>query len=263
MSELVPRAPTIFFGHGSPMNALGGCFADAWRSLGEAMPRPKAVLMVSAHWYIEETAVTAMAEPRTIHDFYGFPRPLYEMSYPAPGDAWLAGRVADILAPVRVRRDEDWGLDHGTWSVLAHVWPKADVPIVQLSIDRTQPAAFHYGLGQRLAELRDEGVIIAGSGDVVHNLRLMRRDGTNEPYEWAVAFNEEVKRDIASGDHGRLIEWERLGEAARLSIPTDEHWLPLLPVLGAADMGETPRFFTDAIELGSVSMLGVAFGLDR
>jgi 4,5-DOPA dioxygenase extradiol len=263
MSELVPRAPAIFFGHGSPMNALGGPFAAEWRALGETIPKPKAVLMVSAHWYVPETAVTAMAQPRTIHDFYGFPKSLYDIHYPAPGDTWLAERVADLAKPVAVRRDHDWGLDHGTWSVLMHVWPEADVPVVQLSIDRTKPASFHYELGARLAELRDEGVMIAGSGDVVHNLPLMRRDGRVEPFDWAVAFNEEVKRDIAGRDHARLLEWERLGEAAALSIPTDEHWLPLLYVLACQGQDEPASFFTDAIELGSISMLGVGFGLDR
>jgi len=262
MSERIPRAPAIFFGHGSPMNALGGPFADAWRAIGEAIPKPKAVLMVSAHWYVEETAVTAMTDPRTIHDFYGFPKPLYDMRYPAPGDPWLVDRAVDLLADLApVRRDHDWGLDHGTWSVLTHVWPDADVPIVQLAIDRTKPAAFHYAVGKRLAELRDEGVLIAGSGDVVHNLGLMRRDGGTQPFDWAVAFNEEVKRSIVTRDHERLMGWERLGEAAQLSIPTDEHWLPLLYVLGARGQDEAPAFFTDRIELGSVSMLGVGFGL--
>lgn len=261
MSELIPRAPAIFFGHGSPMNALGGPYAEAWRAIGAAIPRPKAVLMVSAHWYISETALTAMAEPRTIHDFYGFPKPLYNMRYPAPGDPWLVDRVTELLAPLPVRRDHDWGLDHGTWSVLAHAWPGADVPVVQLAIDRTRPGAFHYGLGRKLAELRDEGVLVAGSGDVVHNLSLMRRDGSSEPFDWAVAFNEEVKRDIAQANHERLLAWQSLGQAAALSIPTDEHWLPLLYVLGARGADEAPRFFTDAIELGSVSMLGVGFGL--
>lgn len=261
MSEFIPRAPAVFFGHGSPMNALGGPYAEAWRALGRAFPKPKAILMVSAHWYVPETAVTAMARPRTIHDFYGFPKPLYDIAYPAPGDAWLVERVSDILTPVAVRHDHDWGLDHGTWSVLAHAYPDADVPVVQLSIDHRQPAAFHYGLGRKLAELRDEGVLVAGSGDVVHNLRLMRRDGSNTPFEWASAFNDEVKRAIAQHDHASLLAWETLGEAAALSIPTDEHWLPLLYVLGARGEDEEAGFFTDAIELGSVSMLGVGFGI--
>jgi 4,5-DOPA dioxygenase extradiol len=262
MSERVERMPAIFFGHGSPMNALGGPYADTWRVVGAAMPRPKAILMVSAHWYVEEVAVTAMERPRTIHDFYGFPKPLYDIAYPAPGDLWLAERTADLLsdaAPVRL--DHDWGLDHGAWSVLMHAWPDADVPVVQLSIDRRQPGAFHYDLGRRLAELRDEGVLVAGSGDVVHNLRLMRRDGTNTPYDWAVQFNEEVKQAVLARDHAPLAAWETMGEAAQLSIPTDEHWLPLLYVLACQGEDEPVGFFNDRIDLGSVSMLGVAVGL--
>jgi 4,5-DOPA dioxygenase extradiol len=152
-------APAAFFGHGSPMNALGGPYAETWARLGRAFPRPKAILMVSAHWYVPETAVTAMSRPRTIHDFYGFPKPLYDIAYPAPGDPWLIERARDLLAPAVVRFDHDWGLDHGAWSVLMHAYPEADVPVVQLSIDRTQPARVHYEMGQRLAELRDEGVI--------------------------------------------------------------------------------------------------------
>jgi 4,5-DOPA dioxygenase extradiol len=251
--------PLLFFGHGSPMNALGGRFAQDWRALGENTPKPRAMLMVSAHWYIKETAATAMPDPQTIHDFSGFPPELYQMQYPAPGAPWLAERVAQLLAPTPVRQDGDWGLDHGAWSVLAHVWPDADVPIVQLSIDRTRAPAFHYELGRMLAPLRDEGVLIAGSGDVVHNLRLMRRDGV-APFDWAQRFHDRVKTAIANEDHAPLINYEALGEDAALSIPTPEHYLPLLYVLGARAPGETASFFTDALDLGSVSMLGVRFG---
>jgi 4,5-DOPA dioxygenase extradiol len=251
------KTPLIFFGHGSPMNALGGQFAQAWRALGETIPKPRAMLMVSAHWYIEETAVTAMQRPRTIHDFTGFPPELYQMQYPAPGAPWLAERVAQILAPTPVRQDSDWGLDHGTWSVLAHVWPDTDVPIVQLAIDATRAPAFHYELGRMLAPLRDEGVLIAGSGDVVHNLGLMRRDG--EAFDWATRFHDRVKTAILAEDHAALTEYDALGEDAALSIPTAEHYLPLLYVLGARAPGEPASFFTDALELGSVSMLGVRF----
>jgi len=261
LSELQPRLPALFFGHGSPMEALGGAYAEAWRRLGEALPRPRAILMVSAHWYIDATAVTAMAEPRTIHDFYGFPEELYRIAYPAPGDPWLAGRVANLLAPLEVRRDHDWGLDHGTWAVLRHFRPAADIPVAQLSIDRTRPPAFHFELGRRLRELRDEGVLVAGSGDVVHNLRAMRQGAG--PYDWAERFNDLVKRSIAAGDRTRLIDYAALGEDARLSIPTPDHYLPLLYVLGAAWDDEPAGFFTDAIELGSVSMLGVTVGTPR
>ena len=262
MSETVPHAPAIFFGHGNPMNALGGPFADQWRAIGAAMPKPKAVLMVSAHWFLEETAVTAMAQPRTIHDFYGFPKQLYDVAYPAPGDAWLCDRVTDLLTGITpVRADRDWGLDHGTWSVLAHVFPQADVPSIQLSIDATPPPEFHYAGGRRLAELRDEGVLIAGSGDVVHNLRAARLTGGVPPYDWAVRFNDEVKRALAAGDHASLMAGAQISADAALSIPTDEHWLPLLYVMGAAAADEQPTFFTDVIDAGSVSMLGIAYGL--
>ncbi len=262
MSERVPRAPAIFFGHGNPMNALGGPFADAWRELGAGLQRPKAILMVSAHWFVQQTAVTAMETPRTIHDFYGFPKPLYDIAYPARGDPWLAERVIDLLKPIPVARDQDWGLDHGTWSVLMHVFPGADIPVVQLAIDATQPPVFHYAVGQRLAELRDEGVMIAGSGDVVHNLRAADLSGPVPALDWAVRFNDTVKRAIVARDHDSLLLGPALSEDANLSIPTDEHWLPLLYVLGAGGHEEVPAFFTDVIDAGSVSMLGVGFGLE-
>lgn len=260
MSEYIPRAPAVFFGHGSPMNALGGPYAQAWTELGAAFPKPKAILMISAHWYVPETAVTAMSRPRTIHDFYGFPKPLYDLSYPAPGDPWLVERTRDLLKPTPVRFDHDWGLDHGTWSVLLHAYPQADVPVVQLSIDRTRPPSFHYELGRLLAELRDEGVMIAGSGDVVHNLRAMRREAAAPPYDWAERFNTLVKSAIQARDHERLIRVDEIGEDAALSIPTDEHWLPLMYVLGAMGQDEPVRFFNDSIDLGSISMLGFTAG---
>jgi len=263
MSELEPRLPAIFFGHGNPMETLGGPYADAWRRLGTRLPRPRSILMVSAHWYIDATAVTAMAQPRTIHDFYGFPEALYEVSYAAPGDPWLAGRVADLLAPLDVVRDQDWGLDHGTWSVLRHIWPEADIPVVQLSIDRTEPPEFHYEVGRSLRELRDEGVLVAGSGDVVHNLQAAQWRGEPEPYDWAQRFQTLVKDTIGSGDRRRLVDYGALGPDAVLSAPTPEHYLPLLYVLGAAWDDEPASFFTDEIAMGSVSMLGIALGHPR
>jgi 4,5-DOPA dioxygenase extradiol len=258
------RAPAIFFGHGNPMNALGGPFADEWRRLGETFPKPRAILMVSAHWFVDHTAVTAMAQPKTIHDFYGFPQALHDVIYPAPGDSWLVERVSDVLKDVvPVGHDQVWGLDHGTWSVLVHTYPDADVPVVQLSIDATKPPEFHYELGRKLAALRDEGVLIAASGDVVHNLRAARLAGGIAPYDWAVRFNATVKDAIGRGDHQALMAGADLDGDAALSIPTDEHWLPLLYVLGAADAAEQPHFFTDVIDAGSVSMLGVGYGLDQ
>ena len=253
--------PALFFGHGSPMNALGGPYAEAWRALAATLQKPRAVLMVSAHWETEDTAVTAMGAPRTIHDFYGFPQPLYEQRYPASGDPALALRVAALLAPARVGLDQEWGLDHGTWSVLAHVFPNADVPVLQLSLDRRLDGAAHYALARKLRPLRDEGVLIAGSGDVVHNLSLMRRTPDAAPYDWAERFHDEVKRRIKAGDHAGLADFAGLGPDAALSIPTPEHFLPLLYVLAQQDgRSEPPSFFTDSLDLGAISMLGVRFG---
>lgn len=257
MTSSPSRMPAIFFGHGSPMNALGGPYAEAWRTLGQSLPRPRAVLMVSAHWYVPETAVTAMARPKTIHDFYGFPPELHAVHYPAPGSEELAGDIAKLLAPMPVRLDQEWGFDHGTWSVSAHVWPDADIPIVQLSIDRRQRPEFHYELGRRLAPLRDRGILIAGSGDVVHNLRMMQRQAGVPPYDWAARFNAKVKEAIMSRDHQALINYTGFGQDAALSVPTPEHYLPLLYVLGAQAEDEIAEFFTDTMDLGSISMLGV------
>jgi 4,5-DOPA dioxygenase extradiol len=257
MSSDAERMPAVFFGHGSPMNALGGPYAAAWRAIGTVWPAPRAVLMISAHWYVPELAVTAGSTPRTIHDFQGFPPELYQIQYSAPGAAWLAHRVTALLEPRDVRHANDWGFDHGTWAVLRHTYPSAQVPIVQLSIDRRQEPHFHYELGRCLAVLRDEGVLLAGSGDVVHNLRAMHRDGGNEPYDWALRFQSTVKAAITSRQHQALIDWPALGADARLAIPTAEHWLPLLYVLGAQHDNDQVSFFTEAIELGSISMLGV------
>ncbi|HEX5378522.1 MAG TPA: 4,5-DOPA dioxygenase extradiol, partial [Phenylobacterium sp.] len=193
--------PVVFVGHGSPMNALGGSTAQAWAVLAAGLPRPKAILAVSAHWCLDETAATAMDRPRTIHDFGGFPQALFDMTYPAPGDPALAARAAELLAPVPVRADQDWGLDHGTWSVLAHMYPDADVPVVQLAMDLSKPFAGHYDIGKRLAPLRDEGVLILGSGDVVHNLRAAIRADDAEPLDWAQHFNDLVRDRLLAGDH--------------------------------------------------------------
>lgn len=250
------RQPALFFGHGSPMNALGGPFAGAWRALGDEIGKPKGVVMVSAHWETRGLGVTAQEQPETIHDFGGFPPELHAMQYPAPGSPSLAARVAELTSAVQTTQ---WGLDHGTWSVLAHVWPDADVPVVQLSLDRTIDARAHYELAKRLRPLRDEGVIVAGSGDFVHNLRTWKRAG-GEPYDWAIDFNEAVKRAFLAGDHDALIDWVHLAEQAQLSVPTDEHYLPLLYVAAQQAPGETVRFFNDVIEGGSISMTGVRIG---
>lgn len=248
--------PAIFFGHGSPMNGLGGPYADAWRALGEAVGKPKGVVMVSAHWETMGLGVTAQVQPETIHDFGGFPAELHAMQYPAPGSPDLAARVSALTGAALTTQ---WGLDHGTWSVLAHVWPEADVPIVQLSLNRQLDARGHFELARRLSPLRDEGVVIAGSGDFVHNLRRWKRDG-GEPYDWAVGFNEAVKTAFVQGDDDALIDWVHLAEDAQLSVPTDEHYLPLLYVAAQRRLGDDVSFFNDVIEGGSISMTGVRIG---
>jgi 4,5-DOPA dioxygenase extradiol len=203
-----------------------------------------------------------MAQPRTIHDFGGFPRELFECKYPAAGDIALAARVTELLAPFDVTRDESaWGLDHGTWAVLCHVFPRADVPVVQLSIDESKPASFHYELGRRLRPLRDEGILVMGSGDIVHNLHTYAWGRHPvEPYDWAVRFETKVRELVSSGDHEPLVEYESLGKDALLSVPTPDHYLPLLYVLGASVTGERVSFPEEAIDGGSVTMLGVQLG---
>lgn len=254
--------PVIFFGHGSPMNTLArNQYTEAWRKLGAAAPKPRAILAISAHWVTRGTAVTAMARPKTIHDFGGFPQALFEVQYPAPGDPQLAARVRELLAPVPVQLDQSWGLDHGTWSVLAHAYPDAAIPVVQLSLDGTKPASFHYELATHLAPLRDEGVLVVGSGNVVHNLMLMRRDGDGPAFEWARRFNEMARAALASGKHQPLIEYERMGEDARLSVPTPEHYLPLLYIAALQAEGEIMSLAVDGYEAGSLGMLTAAAGM--
>jgi len=252
---LTPQ-PAIFFGHGSPMNALGGPYGPVWRALGDNLGKPAGVLMISAHWETGGLGVTAQDRPRTIHDFGGFPAELHAMQYPAPGSPVLAARVAALTDAVKTH---DWGLDHGTWSVLAHVWPEADVPVVQLSLNRRLDAQGHFDLAKRLTPLRDEGVVIAGSGDFVHNLRTWKRAG-GEAYPWATDFNEAVKAAFVRGDDAALIDWVGLTEDAQLSVPTDEHFLPLLYIAAQRRPGDDVSFFNDVIEGGSISMTGVRIG---
>ena len=262
MPETPVRLAALFLGHGNPMNALQtNDWTRGWAALGEALARPRAVLAISAHWYITGTAVTAMDSPRTIHDFGGFPRELFAVRYPAPGDASLAARVQQLLAPLPVSADHGWGLDHGTWSVLRHVFPQADVPVVQLSIDESQPPAFHYALGVRLRPLREEGVLLLGSGDIVHNLHAYAWGRhPQEPYDWALRFESRVREALLQGDHAPLIDYATLGRDAVLAVPTPEHYLPLLYVLGASVPGETVSFPVEGMDGGAVSMLAVQFG---
>ena len=254
--------PAIFFGHGNPMNALlKNEYTDAWKRIGHAMVRPKAILSISAHWFVPETGVTVATAPRTIHDFGGFPRERYQVEYPAPGDPQLARRVQKLLAPVPVQLSQTWGLDHGTWSVLRHLYPDADIPVVQLSIDENQPAAFHYEMGQKLAPLREEGVLIAGSGNLVHNLHAYAWGRhLPDPYDWAVRFEKEARELMLTGDHTRLVQYEALGRDAALSIPTPDHYLPLLYVIGARQQGEPMTFPVEGVDGGSISMLTAQVG---
>ena len=251
--------PVIFFGHGNPMNAVqDNRYTEGWRKIGKEIRKPRAILSISAHWFVPGTGVTVSTAPRTIHDFGGFPQELYRVQYPAAGDPNLARRVQQLLAPMPVQLDNSWGLDHGTWSVLRHVFPEADVPVVQLSIDETQPAISHFEIGRRLAPLRDEDVLIIGSGNLVHNLHAYawgRHMPT--PYEWAGRFEEEAKAIMLAGESKSLIDYEALGKDAMLSIPTPDHYLPLLYVLGARQDGDKVTFPVEGIDGGSISMLTV------
>lgn len=254
--------PALFIGHGSPMNAIEETgYSEAWREAAVSIPKPKAILCISAHWETEGTFVTAMTRPKTIHDFYGFPEELYKVQYPAPGSPGLAERVRSLVSSTAVRLDDgySWGLDHGAWSVLRRMYPEADIPTVQLSLDRTQHPRFHYDLGAELAELRGEGVLIVGSGNIVHNLRLLQWDA-REPYPWAAEFDRTAAELILAGEHDRLVAYPALGESARLSIPTNEHYLPLLYILALQQPSEPVSFFAEGVPLGSISMRSVRIG---
>src|ERR1700761_4582155 len=257
------RMPAIFFGHGSPMIALEtNATSQSWADIAAAMPRPKSILCISAHWETRVTAVTAMAQPKTIHDFGGgFPKALFDMQYPAPGDPALAKRVADLLAPTPVAMDPgEWGLDHGTWSVLCKAFPKADVPVVQLGLDVNLAPAARFEIGRKLAPLRDEGVLIMGTGNIVHNLRTMDRGAQAGPgFDWAQRFMGEMRAAIEADEPQRVIDFAAMGRDAQMSAPTPEHFWPLLYVLGAREAGDTVRFVNDRIEYGSLGMATVLF----
>ena len=251
--------PAIFFGHGNPMNALyRNAWTEGWAEIGRGIPRPKAILCISAHWYIPTLAMTAMQQPRTIHDFGGFPRELFEFEYPAPGSPELATRVVELLDEEVYSDERQWGLDHGTWSVFCHVFPDADVPIVQLSIDETKPAGWHYQLAKRLAPLRDEGVLIAGSGNLIHNLHTYAWGKHDvEPFDWALRFEETARRLMISGEHEPSINYESLGKDALLSAPTSDHYLPLLYVLAQRRDDDDVSFPVEGFDGGSISMTTV------
>ena len=262
-SNDTPRQiPAVFIGHGNPMNAVEiNPFTERWRELAAALPRPAAILSVSAHWYVPGARVTPEERPRTIHDFGGFPRRLYEVQYPAPGSPQLAGRVRDLLDPAPVALDAGWGLDHGTWSVLAHLFPQADVPVIQLGLDETLAAADHFELARRLQPLRDEGVLILGSGNVVHNLHAYGwGERSASTYDWAVRFEAWARERIAARDFESVVAYERLGVDAALAVPTPDHFLPLLYVLAVSDPEEPIAFPMEGFDGGSVSMLCVRAG---
>ncbi|HLZ82452.1 MAG TPA: 4,5-DOPA dioxygenase extradiol [Caulobacteraceae bacterium] len=259
------RLPAVFFGHGSPMVALETSDTTrCWAQIAAQVGKPKAILAISAHWLTRGVAVTAMDRPRTIHDFgRSFPDTLFNVQYPAPGDPALAARVRDLLSPLPVHLDGgEWGLDHGTWSVLCKAYPEADVPVVQLSMDAARPPAWHYEIGRRLAPLRDENVLIVGTGNIVHNLRVMSRDGREAPpYDWAVRFNAAIHAAIAADRPEGVIDYAALGRDAELAVADPDHFWPLLYVLGARAPGEPARIFTERFEYRSLSMTGVALGL--
>ena len=253
--------PAIFFGHGNPMNALAdNSYTRAWANIGKSLPKPKAILCVSAHWSVPALAVTAMKRPRTIHDFGGFPRELFEFEYPAPGSPDLAARLETLIDDL-ILDEREWGLDHGTWSVLCHVFPSADVPIVQLSINENEPPEFHYHLARSLFPLREEGVLIVGSGNLVHNLHTYAWGKHDvEPFDWALRFEAKARELIVAGDHAPLVDYETLGRDARLSAPTPDHYLPLLYVLGVQTADDTVNFPVEGFDGGSVSMTTVQVG---
>ena len=251
--------PALFIGHGSPMNAIeNNSFYRSWQELGAALPKPRAILCISAHWETMGIAVTASEWPETIHDFYGFPKALFDVQYPAPGSPELAQLIVDLLHPQFVQLDTERGLDHGAWSVLQPMYPAADIPVLQLSLDRTRNAPSHYELAKKLQPLREQGVLIVGSGNIVHNLRVFNFNET-QAYDWAIAFDQTVMNCILQRDHAALCDYSKFGQMAALSIPTAEHYLPLLYVLAQQQDGEPLRFFNPEV-VSSISMRSLQIG---
>ncbi|MGD9899982.1 MAG: 4,5-DOPA dioxygenase extradiol [Calditrichaceae bacterium] len=257
--ETGTKMPVLFIGHGSPMNAIDeNEFSQAWSDTSKTIPAPKAILCISAHWQTNGTLVTSMEKPRTIHDFYGFPKALFDIQYSAPGSPTLAQITKDTVMTTDILPDNDWGLDHGTWSVLRRMYPKANIPVIQLSLDMTKGPDYHYELGKELKRLRRRGVLAIGSGNMVHNLgEVVWKDTA---FDWAMEFDDKLKRLIASGDHKSVVNYQNLGRSARLSIPTNEHYLPLLYILGMSDEQDDLSFFTEKVTLGSMSMRSLKFG---
>ncbi|MBP6185847.1 MAG: 4,5-DOPA dioxygenase extradiol [Saprospiraceae bacterium] len=256
--------PVLFLGHGSPMNAIeDNQFVHGFKQIASTLPTPQAILCISAHWYTRGTKVTAMEMPRTIHDFSGFPEALYDVQYPAPGHPALAEETAHVLEPLLVELDEKWGLDHGAWSVIKHLYPKADVPVIQLSIDYSQPPSYHYELAGRLQKLRSKGILIIGSGNIIHNLRMVdfqQFHKDNYGFDWAVEAREKTNQWIAEGNMQALLDYEKQGSALQLAIPTPDHYLPLIYTLGLRQKSDNIHFFNDKLLAGSLSMTSLKIG---
>ncbi|MBP6532168.1 MAG: 4,5-DOPA dioxygenase extradiol [Bacteroidia bacterium] len=258
------KMPVLFIGHGSPMNGIeNNKFSETWLKLAKEIPTPKAVLCISAHWLTKGTHVTAMVKPKTIHDFGGFPQALFDVQYPAPGDPAIAAETKKIIATTDVGLDHDWGLDHGTWTVVRRMYPLANIPVLQLSIDYNKPAQYHYDLAKQLSSLRSKGVLIIGSGNMVHNLGMVdfsRLDETDYGFDWAIEMNQKFKTKIMNRDHASLIDWRSMGKAAELAIPTPDHYYPLIYTLALQDKNEPAVFFNDNAVGGSLTMTSVKFG---
>jgi len=264
MNSLTERMPVLFVGHGSPMYAIEeNEFVQSWRNLGEELPVPKAIIAISAHWQTRGTQVTAMQNPPTIHDFGGFPQELYQIQYPAPGNPDLAKEAIRSITGTQVLADEKWGLDHGTWSVIRRMYPKADIPIIQMSLDYHKSPKEHYELARELSAFRDKGVMIVGSGNIVHNLRQVAWDKTDDEeygFDWAIEANELVKRLIAENNHRSLIDYKSLGKAMQMAVPTLDHYLPLLYALALKRDDEEVSLFNDKAVMGSLTMTSVKIG---
>lgn len=258
------KLPVLFIGHGSPMNGIeDNEFSRTWTKFGKEIQKPKAVLVISAHWLTNGTHITAMENPKTIHDFGGFPQELFNVQYPAKGDPILAKTTSELITSTNVGLDHDWGLDHGTWTVVRHMYPNADIPVLQLSIDYNKPPQYHYDLAKQLASLRKKGVLIIGSGNMVHNLGMIAWDKIQEPeygYDWAIEMNSIFKNKIANGDYNALINFEKLNPAAKLAIPTPDHYFPLLYTIALQEGNDEIQFFNDKPVAGSLTMTSVKIG---
>ena len=264
LKEEDAKLPVLFVGHGSPMNGIeDNEFSRTWAKLGKDIPKPKAVLVISAHWLTKGTHITAMDNPKTIHDFGGFPKELYEIEYPAKGDSALAKATSQLITSTTLGMDHDWGLDHGTWTVVRHFYPEATIPVLQLSIDYNKPAQYHYDLAKQILSLRKKGVLIIGSGNMVHNLQLIAWDKINESnygFDWALEMNMLLKEKIVEGNHNELIDYQKLHLASKLAIPTPDHYYPLLYALALQDKNEAVSFFNDKAVAGSLTMTSVKIG---